>query len=369
MLGSFSGSAPFRIPLLVGLLATAGFAAESVKIDIAATFPDRQVTGVAVTPDGRMFVNFPFWSDTHTLSVAEVLPDGSLKAFPDEAWNKKDGDPKSRWVCVQTVYVDKTGSLWILDPASPKMEGVLPGGAKLVRFDLAANKVAQVISFDDTVAPSKSYLNDVRVEQKTRHAFITESGTGALITVNLEDGKARRLLGNSAATRAEPEVKLVVDGFNLVEPKTGLTPQIHADGIALDEDKGLLYFHALTARSLYRISTTDLLNPKLTDAELGKKLEKVAATSPCDGMIIGRDGALYLTAFDRNAIEVWDGKSKKARILVQDDRLQWPDTFAWGPDGALFVTTSQIHRQPKYHGGVSKQKGPYHVYRLNLPNQ
>jgi hypothetical protein len=28
--------------------------------------------------------------------------------------------------------------------------------------------------------------------------------------------------------------------------------------------------------------------------------------------------------------------------------------MAWGPYGKLHVTTSQIHRTPKYHGGVSK---------------
>jgi hypothetical protein len=54
-------------------------------------------------------------------------------------------------------------------------------------------------------------------------------------------------------------------------------------------------------------------------------------------------------------------------VVVQDTRLQWPDTMAWGPDGRLYVTTSQIHRMPKYHGGVSKQHGPYMVYRMKLP--
>jgi hypothetical protein len=54
-------------------------------------------------------------------------------------------------------------------------------------------------------------------------------------------------------------------------------------------------------------------------------------------------------------------------IVVQDKSLQWPDTMACGPDGKPYVTTSQIHRMPKYHGGVSKQQGPYMVNWMKLP--
>ncbi|MFV1919095.1 hypothetical protein VPH46_06635 [Sphingomonas sp. MJ1 (PH-R8)] len=44
---------------------------------------DHQVTGVTVSPEGRIFVNFPGWTDDAPVSVAEVLPDGSLRPYPD----------------------------------------------------------------------------------------------------------------------------------------------------------------------------------------------------------------------------------------------------------------------------------------------
>jgi hypothetical protein len=144
-----------------------------------ATFPNQQGTGVTVSPQGQVFVNFPFWSDDHTLSVAESI-DGQPKPFPDEAWNAKSGPPESRRICVQSVVVDDQGALWILDPASPKTEGVVKGGPKLVKVDLSTNKVVQTIPFDDTIAPPRSYLNDVRAGTKSGHAFITESGTEQL---------------------------------------------------------------------------------------------------------------------------------------------------------------------------------------------
>ena len=52
--------------------------AETSRLEEFATFPDQQVTGVTVSPEGRVFVNFPFWSDEHTLSVAEII-DGKPK--------------------------------------------------------------------------------------------------------------------------------------------------------------------------------------------------------------------------------------------------------------------------------------------------
>ncbi len=345
---------------------TAGKEQQS-KLEDVASFPKQQVTGVAVSKEGRVFVCFPFWSDEHTTSVAEVMKDGSLKPFPDESWQAKEGDPSKRWVCVQSVYVDDDNNLWILDPAAPKMESIVKGGPKLVKVDLSDGQIVQNIPVPETLLPERSYLNDVRVDTKRQFAYLTESGRGALYTVNLKDGKIRRLLAEHPAVKAEPEVELIVDGIKLVDPKTGHTPQIHADGIALSKNGDTLYFHALTGRTLYEIKTEHLRNEELAPEELAKKVEKVTQTSAPDGMLMSEDGkSIYLAAFEKNAIEKYDLGSKKLTTLIQDDKLQWPDSLSWGPDGMLYVTTSQIHRTSKFNQGENKQKGPFMVYRLKV---
>lgn len=349
----------FAVACALTLPAGAADAPKPILEEVAA-FPDKQVTGVAVSKEGRVFVNFPFWSDKHTVSVAEVI-DGKLRPFPDGSWNQKDGAPDKRWVCVQSVYVDAENTLWILDPASPKMEGVVKGGPKLVKFDLASNSVTDVILFDDTIAPKDSYLNDVRVDTQSGHAFITDSGAKALVVVDLKSKKARRVLANHVSTTAE-KIDLVVDGIKLIDPKTKGTPQIHADGIALHE--GTLFYRPMTGRSVYKISTDALKDASLSPEELAAKVVKLTETPASDGMLAGEDGKIYSAAFEKNAIICFHPETGKAETVMQDDLLQWPDSMSWGADGELYVTTSQIHRTAKFNEGQSKLKGPFMVYRI-----
>ena len=343
-------------------------AAEQAKIEEVASFPDQQVTGVAVSKDNRVFVCFPFWNPNHTISVAEVMKDGTLKAFPDEQWNKNEGDPAKRWVCVQSVYVDDTGALWVIDPAAPMLESVVKGGPKLVKFDLASNQPTQTIAFTEAVAPERSYLNDVRIDTKTGHAYLTDSGLGALAVVDLKTGNGRRLLANQAATKAEPDVELTVDGLQPKDPKTGKTPRFNADGIALDSENGYLYWHPLTGHTLWRAKTEDLRNEQLSEEQLGAKIEKVSKTVAPDGMLAGRDGTIYLTAIEKDAIVRFDPKTHHEATVAQDKLLQWPDSLAWGADGWLYVTASQIHRMPKFNNGVDQRGGqPFRLLRIKLP--
>lgn len=345
--------------LLSPLIAVATVFAPGELSEVA-SFADQQPTGIAVSNTGRIFVNFPRWSDEHQVSVAELV-DGKLQPFPNETWNAP-GPAATHFVCVQSVYIDGNNTLWILDAGSPKMAGVVPDAPKLVKVDLATNKSTHIILLDD-VAPDKSYLNDVRVDTQTNTAFITESGLGAIIVVDLEKGDARRVLDDHPSTKAEPKIDLVIDGKPLRGPD-GETPQIHADGIAFDEENGYLYYHALTGRTLYRIKTEALRNRKLSPAELAEKVERVAETPAPDGMLWGEEGRLYLTAIGQNAIVRLDPVSGKIDEVVEDGRLSWPDSLAWGPDGALYVTASQIQHMPRFNNGKSTRTTPYKIFKL-----
>jgi sugar lactone lactonase YvrE len=307
---------------------------------------DHQVTGVTVAGDGRIFVNFPRWTEDAPVSVAEVASDGSIRPYPDQAWNawrnaKRDEmDPGQHFVCVQSVVADEQGNLWVLDPAAPAQSTLVPGGPKLVKIELASNAVKQVIAFDQTAAPQGSYLNDVRFSSDGRLAYITDSGArGALLVVDLASGKARRLLDGHPSTQPEKGVVIKTDGKPLRRPD-GRGVEFAADGIALSPDGKYLYWQAIKGRTLYRIATGVLDDAALPAKSVEEKVEKVGENGPADGLLFDRQGRMYISAVEENAIKVRE--DGKVSLLLQDSRLRWPDTFALGPDGAVYVTSSRI---------------------------
>lgn len=307
---------------------------------------EHQVTGVTVTPRGRIFVNFPRWTEDAPVSVAELLPEGGLRPYPDERWNawrnsrKDELTPSDHWVCVQSVVADHEGKLWVLDPAAPAQDRLVPGGAKLVKIDPEDDRMLQCIAFDDSVAPQGSYLNDVRFARDGRHAFITDSGArGAIVVVALASGRARRVLDGHPSTQPEKQVQVEADG-EVLRRTDGRGVEFSADGIAMSPDGAWLYWQAIKARTLYRAPTAALTDESLSPQALAAQIERVGENGPADGLLIDSEGRMYITGVQEKAIKLREGAD--VRVLLQDDRLRWPDTFAQGPDGKVYVTTSNI---------------------------
>jgi len=324
--------------------------AGTCTIELVQAF-EHQVTGISVSEDNRIFVNFPRWTEDSPVSVAELV-DGSVKPYPDEEWNawrnaKKDEiTPDDHWVCVQSIVADGRGSLWVLDPAAPAQAHLVAQGAKLVKIDLATNEVAQTIAFDEDVAPQGSYLNDVRFSNDGKYAYITDSGVvGALVVVDLAAGKSVRLLDGHSSTQMKKGLNVSVDGEVLRRPD-GRGVEFSADGIELSGDGKYLYWQAIKGDDLYRIPTEVLLGAGLRGEDVSGSVEPYGKNGVNDGLLIARGtDDMYLTSVQDNAIKVRNlaqGPSAAIRTVVQDERLRWPDTFSQGPDGTIYVTTSHI---------------------------
>lgn len=306
---------------------------------------DHQVTGVTVSKDGRVFVNFPRWTEDTAVSVGE-LKDGKVVAFPDEEWNawrnaKKDEiDPNNHWVCVQSVVADGRGRLWVLDPAAPAMEQIVKGGPKLVAIDLATNAVVRTIPFDERSAPMGTYLNDIRFSPDGRTGYLTDSGRGAILIVDLETGAIRRVLDGVASTQAEKGVSVQVDGKPLRRPD-GKAPTFAADGIALSPDGTTLYWQSISSHTLYAVPTAALRDETLQAPALEQEVRKAGTTVVADGFWISRKGQFFITSPEDSSVKLRQAESRLVTV-VQDPKLRWPDSMAEGPDGAIYVTASHI---------------------------
>jgi sugar lactone lactonase YvrE len=337
------------------------------RLEEAAHFPS-QATGVAVSADGRIFVNFPRWTEDSPVSVVEVGRDGTLKPYPDEEWNSwRNAEAATRtardhFVCVQSVVADNRGNLWVLDPASPGNEKVIAGGPKLVRIELATNKVAQVIHFGEDVALQGSYLNDVRFHPDGNTAFITDSGArGAIVVVDLESGRAHARLDGHPSTQPEKGVEVSVGGQKL-QRRDGRGFVVAADGIALSVDGRTLYWQALTSRTLYRTDTAALMSDNPDDA--AKSITKVGTTNVADGLLMSHDGWLYLTSPEDNSVKLWTGE--RTETVVVDPLLSWPSSLAEGPDGSIYVTASRLPEMPWFRQDAQNVL-PTRLFRLVHP--
>ena len=76
---------------------------------------------------------------------------------------------------------------------------------------------------------------------------------------------------------------------------------------------------------------------------------------PADGLLIGkRDGRMYVSSPQDDSVKWRDPKAAGSplALLIRDARLRWPDTFAEGPDGAIYVTTSHIQDSAFFKSGA-----------------
>jgi len=327
---------------------------------------DQQVTGVTVSKGGRIFVNFPRWEADVAISVAELV-DGKPVAYPDAAWNAyrnaQAENAADSFVCVQSVVVGPNEQLWVLDPGAPGTEFVVPGGPKLVRIDLATNKVAQVIRFPMTAAPQGSYLNDVRFAPDGSTAYITDSGTrGGIVVVDLRSGAARRAV--DAIPQVLPEKGVVPhgQGWEAKRPD-GRRAAFASDGIALDPKGETLYFQALTGKTLYAVPTQALRDAKLPQAKLVAQIRQVGTTCVTDGMLMDRKGQLYLTSPEDDSVKRREADGS-LHIVAQGARLRWPDTLAEGPDGKIYVTASCLQDMARWQTDGVKKVQPWALYRF-----
>jgi sugar lactone lactonase YvrE len=72
----------------------------------------------------------------------------------------------------------------------------------------------------------------------------------------------------------------------------------------------------------------------------GKKVEKAGTSCVADGLLMSRDGTLYLTSPEDSSVKLWEGD--RARTVASDPALRWPDSLAEAPDGSIYVTASRI---------------------------
>jgi sugar lactone lactonase YvrE len=349
-------------------------------LEPVALFQGAMPTGVTVSQQGRIFVNFPKWGDDVEYSVAEIR-NGQPVAYPSADFNRDEPNALvASLVSVQSVVVDPLDRLWILDTGSPMFQPTQSGGPKLVCIDLATDRVIKTILFPQDVALPTTYLNDIRFDLRRGAegmAFITDSsdsGANGIIVVDLASGESWRKLNDHFSTKAEPLSSFlpIVEGKPLMERQAdGATKPLTmgADGIAISADGARLYYCPLMSRRLYSVSIDCLIDRQMKAQAVAEAVvDEGDKGGGADGLESDAAGYIYVTNYEHQAIirrspqGVWE-------TVVHNSRLMWPDTMSIAADGYLYVIANQLHRQPKYQLGRDLRLKPYTLFRIRIDAQ
>jgi sugar lactone lactonase YvrE len=368
-------------------------------LETVATFNGPMPTGVTVSRNNRIFVNFPPWGDDVPFTVAEVVH-GEAVAYPDASVNDWPGirspDPtqykdqdqnQTHFVSVQSVVVDPANRLWVLDTGSPLLKNALPGGPKLVAIDLATNKIIKRILLPSAIAGPTSYMNDLRFDLQFGSpasadgihgiAYITDSSekspTG-FVVVDLATGQAWRKLDNTASVKPEPGFVMFAEGRPLykTEPGKPVKPGTFAnDSLAISADGSRLFYCPISATKLYSIPTAALRDLNLSPEATAVQVSLVTGKESSDGLESDSAGNVYSTAPASGSIlkigpnpRFADGV--EVTTLVHDPQLLWPDTMSLSDDGYLYVTANQLNNQASMHDGNDLRQKPYALFRIKV---
>ena len=328
-----------KLILLFGIITVAGCksnlatSTSEKEISEVKTFTGQQVTGLSISDNGRIFANFPRWRKGVENSVEEIAENGDANAYPNESWtNWEIGDSlkENEFVGVQSVIAFED-DLYVLDTRNVLFKGVLDNPRVFV-FDLNSNKLKRTYILQENSFHQDSYINDLRIDKKNQKAYLTDSGHAGIVVLDLKSGNSKRVLNDHSSTLAEVD-HLTIDGEKW-------SNTIHSDGIALDTKNDLLYYHALTGYSLFAVPTDILING--SEKEIEKSVQFVAKTSAPDGMILDKNGNLYLADLENHGIMKSDISTGKMSVFAQGDKIRWADTFSIY-NNYLYYTNSRIN--------------------------
>ncbi len=274
--------------------------------------------------------------DGPTLRVVEILPDGSKIPFPNQDW--ADGPDTGKVGIAATIGVasDKSGVVWILDMGSKNSP------AQIVAWDTQKNQLHKHIILPKNVVTDISFLQDFALDEKRNYLYIADmtfpapgaQARPAFVIVNLSTGSARRVLeGVSSLMPVNKDI--VIDG-SLV-------------GTKVEGGKNAL------------------ANAHSDDSSLANKIERYAPKPPSDGFIVDGKGRIFVSDIIASAVGI--STPDGYQVIAKDNTLlSWPDGFALGPDGSLYVTQNQLHAHPALNEGKDESEKPYYVLKLSFNN-
>jgi len=352
----YGGGEPYRD------LSTPPLLADSLLEEVL-QYPE-PIGNVAVSRDGRIFFTVHPESRPQGNKLLEWVA-GAAVPYPSGTVQPHLFDT------VLGITIDRQQRLWCLDHG--KQGFARP---RLVAFDLRTGDLVHDHEFRDDIAPTGSFLQNLRVSPDGSQVIIADSSiwrkSPALIVYDIAGRKARRILESHESVMAENY--LIQNSIKDLSFLGGLyTLKSGVAGIAIDPQGEWLYYAATNRASLYRIKLSYVSDAALPESELVKQIERFSDKPLSDGLVSDRAGNIYITDVEHNAVSVV-GSDRQARTLIRSPDIRWPSAVSFGPDGYLYVADSAFPELVLETKGHIAAAGPFVIYRfavgqLGVPGQ
>ena len=305
--------------------------AEPMSPEVFATF-DKRYGDPFFSKRGRLFLSMsPLGAST--VKLYEHLEDGTLSPYPSAELSEGFG-------AVIAARVTDDGVIWILDLGKRAFTG----------WDIEKNELVREIQLPADVLVEHSFLQDYALDQKRNRAIIADMSQAdlksapvpAFIVVDLETGDARRI------AEGHPSMMPEIEGGLALNP------------ITIDHEYEWIYFGALNGRTIYRVPTASFEGD---GSKVADTIEEHGKKSFSDGMTIDTAGNIYVADIEAMAIGLSTPEGFET-IAALPEGQSWPDGFAFGTDGYLYVTVNQLDRSAALNDGTDKGTGTYMVLRF-----
>jgi len=266
------------------------------------------------------------------------------------------------------ITIDHQQRFWIVIPGELKGQRT-----RLIAIDLDSKVSVLDYYFHEGEAKG---AQDMRISKDGKTVFLADPGLlkireSSLITLDLETKKSRTVLRGHPSVSPQNWTIRKTDGhpyrlvFNLISFAAG------ADGIAISNDSKWIYYAAISNDSLYRIPTSALLDTGLTKDDLTKHIELVGRKPLNDGIEVLPNNNVLITDIENGGIALLSPEGE-LKTITKDPKVDWADSAAVTPDGAIWFTDSQLTKfynqfmRPPTEEEL-RQNGPYPIYRIS-PN-
>ncbi|KKO20051.1 MAG: Major royal jelly protein [Candidatus Brocadia fulgida] len=326
---------------------------------------EHSVGNIAFTPEGNLVYSYhPFFSPRYRVVKYDVKTK-KIEPFPNEEWNTPSETHDYFLSSVLGIRNDSNGIVWMLDMGH--RNNVTP---KIVGWNTWTNRLEKIYYIPAPATLPTSQHNDMVVDEDHGVFIIADEGIAnggdgsqaGIVTVDMKSGKVRRLLTGHRTTIPESQPTVVAEK-TLFSGKAPLL--VGADGITADKNNEWLYYAPLNGTKIYRVKIENLINEKLSEGELDKRIEIYSSKPNNGGLSIDKSNNLYLTAVESNSISVVLAEDKSVQTLVQNENMLWPDGVSYNSaDGYMYVSASQIHLGDIFNNGVDKTTQPFYIFRF-----